>query len=228
MTVLVDGAENTPAAWTLRAQRDVPAHEAVGWSRRSQGARFDAIFAALHPRHNESLLDYGCGTGALSRHLRIHVDYLGFDWSLGMTERASREHPCEKFATTLDDGDTWDLVVCCGTFNLADNWSKAQTWALIRMLFARSRRAMAVSLYCGDDPRCIRYVPSEVATTANALTHDFTIERGYLPNDLLMVLRQGPVTPGSMEVGPCGTVQTSSTQSDSGAQGRHGETDAVA
>lgn len=183
--------ENTPAAWTRRANESETPWEACGWSRDSQEARFMKIRDSLLPRFTRdvSILDYGCGTGGLSEHFE-ECDYLGYDWSLGMISRARGEHPRAEFTTMLRDGDTWDFVVCCGTFNLADNWSKAETWALMRMLWNRTRRAMAVSLYCGNDPACIRYAPSEAATTAGVMAHKFTIERGYLPNDLLVVMRR--------------------------------------
>lgn len=191
--------ENTPAAWTRRAQSAREPWTACGWSRESQATRFQVILGSLGIGPYCSLLDYGCGTGdfygalneyASRRYLGWEIDYLGFDWSLGMTERARREHLDAEFTTMLRDGDTWDYVVCCGTFNLKDNWSKAQTWALMRMLWNRCKVAMAVSLYAGSDPACIRYVPSEVATTAGVLSQKFSLERGYLPNDLLVVLRR--------------------------------------
>lgn len=185
--------ENTPTAWTRRAQEIAEPWAATGWSERSQRIRHERIVQALNPRPGESLLDYGCGTGALAGHVRLpmfNVNYIGFDWSLGMVERARREHPDAAFTTQLRDGETWDLVVCCGTFNLRDNWSRAQTWALVRMLFARTRRAMAVSLYHGRDSACIHYGPSEAATVGQYIAHDFSVERGYLPNDVLLVLRK--------------------------------------
>lgn len=156
-----------------------------------------AILGALRPRDGETFLDYGCGPGALYAETyylnaveNSKTRYLGFDWSLGMVERAKREHPGAEFTTMLRDGDTWDLVVCCGTFNLRDNWSKLRTWAMVRMLWNRCARAMAVSLYCGTDPACLRYEPSEVARLAGELSPSFSVERGYLKNDLLVVLRR--------------------------------------
>jgi hypothetical protein len=182
--------ENTPAAWTRRAQDAADPWTACGWSQRSQAARFAKIIAELDPSPGESLLDFGCGTGDLFDHLAPGVRYLGFDWSLGMVARARKSHPFGEFTSMLRDGDTWDLVVCCGPFNLADNWSKAQTWALMRMLWARTKSAMAVSLYYGSDPACIRYPVSEVASTVAVLSDKFTLERGYLSNDLMVVLRR--------------------------------------
>ena len=199
MSVLTDDCANSPAAWSRRAVEHAEPWAAAGWSRESQGTRFAAILEALRPGPSESMLDYGCGAGALAGTRNQWLSqypgpwgssYLGFDWSLGMVERAKREHPGAEFTTMLRDGDTWDLVVCCGTFNLRDNWSKARTWALVRMLWARTTRAMAVSLYCGTDPACLRYEPSEVARVAGELAPSFSVERGYLPNDLLMVLRR--------------------------------------
>jgi SAM-dependent methyltransferase len=199
VSILTDNCENTPAAWTRRATERAEPWAAAGWSRESQETRFEAILDALQPGAWESMLDYGCGTGALagyrngwlSQHPGPWGDgYLGYDWSLGMVERARREHPEAEFTTQLQDGDTWDLIVCCGCFNLRDNWSMAQTWAMLKMLWPRCNRAMAVSLYQGNDPACIRYPGSEIAVTANSLSHKFTIERGYLPNDIMLVVRR--------------------------------------
>jgi SAM-dependent methyltransferase len=191
VSILTDNCENTPAAWTRRATERPEPWAAAGWSRESQQARFRAIRAAIHPTFSRStsVLDYGCGTGAMYDTFS-ECDYLGFDWSLGMVERARREHPGVEFTSMLRDGDTWDYIVCCGCFNLRDNWSMAQTWALLGMLWNRCNRAMAVSLYHGTDPACIRYLASDVAIQAQAMSHKFTIERGYLPNDILLVVRR--------------------------------------
>jgi SAM-dependent methyltransferase len=189
MTVLIDSCENSPAAWTRRAATPEP-WAAAGWSRESQAIRHDVILDVLDMQPGETLLDYGCGPGALCDKVPYQRGYVGFDWSLGMIQRAKTEQPLGEFTTMLRDGDTWDLVVCCGTFNLRDAWSKLRTWALVRMLWNRCDRAMAVSLYCGTDPACLRYEPSEVARLAGELSPSFSVERGYLPNDLLMVLRR--------------------------------------
>jgi len=188
--VLTDDCANSPAAWTRRAFVPEP-WAAAGWSRESQAIRHRAIRDRLLPLFDStvSVLDYGCGPGAMSEEF-AECRYIGFDWSLGMVERAKIEHPGVEFTTMLRDGDTWDLVVCCGTFNLRDAWSKQRTWALVRMLWNRCDRAMAVSLYCGTDLACLRYEPSEVARLAGELAPSFSVERGYLPNDLLMVLRR--------------------------------------
>ena len=177
---------------TLHTRPFVSARESERYlqSRNAKYPMFPELMDLYGDHAGEVLLDYGCGPGDLSEHLSSRVKYLGFDWSLGMVERAKREHPGAEFTTMLRDGDTWDLVVCCGTFNLRDAWSKARTWALVRMLWNRCGRAMAVSLYCGTDPACLRYDPSEVARLAGELAPGFSVERGYLPNDLLMVLRR--------------------------------------
>lgn len=180
--------ENSPAAWSRRSGHPEP-WTACGWSRDSQRERFVRIEEALRPSAGESLLDFGCGLGDFADLLSPRVDYLGFDWSLGMFSRAIERHPDRRFATTLRDGDTWDYVVCCGPFNLADNWSKAQTWALMRMLWNRTERAMAVSLYYGNDPACIRYPSSEVAATAATLADRWSLER-WRKNDLLVVMHR--------------------------------------
>ncbi len=179
---------NTPAAWSARAAIETP-WGAGGMSEHGQQARHQVVLGRLAPQPGETLLDYGCGTGQLAERLPADVGYLGFDWADGLVERAGREHAHRVF-TTIEPDWPFRLIACIGPFNLPDGWSKADTWETIRRLWGICTRAMAVSLYAGDDERNIRYLPSEIAATAAALTHSFTVERGYLPNDLLMVLRR--------------------------------------
>ncbi len=179
---------NTPQAWSERASIDTP-WGAGGMSEHGQRVRHQVVVDRLAPQPGETLLDYGCGTGQLSERLPADVGYLGFDWAEALVERSAHEHARRVF-TTIEPDWPFRLIACIGPFNLPDLWSKAETWETIRRLWAMCTRAMAVSLYAGDDERNIRYFPSELAVTAAALADSFTVERGYLPNDLLMVLRR--------------------------------------
>lgn len=173
---------NTPEAWSERAATAETSHEAALWSANGQHARFSAVLGALDPQPEESLLDFGCGTGGFCEWLRGGIDYVGYDWSFGMIARAIGSHPGSRFVVTEPQGP-FDLVACIGPFNLPDNWSKQQTWDTLTRLWARAGRALAVNLYCGDDVRCLRYDSTEIPTFAGARHR---IHRP-LPNDLLVV-----------------------------------------
>lgn len=177
--------QNTPASWSERAASPCPL-EAVGWSSHGQQDRFAAVLQALQPTAGESLLDFGCGTGALARRLPAGVEYLGYDWAAGMIARAQADYPESRFEAFLPAG-AFDTVAAIGPFNLPDNWSKAETWATLRRLFDRCRRALAVCLYSGDDPDCIRYQPHEVASVCDSTASRWRLER-HRPNDLLAVM----------------------------------------
>jgi len=181
---------NSPESWSVRSQERL-SHEAAMWSSQGQQARFDAVLSALKPQPHETILDFGCGTGLLSKSVPSGVGYLGYDWSEGMVARARNDHPGRVFTTNLIVC-SHDLVACVGTFNLHDSWSKQQTWDKLGFLWNHCGRALAVCLYAGDDPDCIEYLDSECIAFAKSTGADWLLNR-HLPNDLLLVLERPPV-----------------------------------
>ncbi len=185
--------ENSPVAWSERARDTSTSWGAAMWSEAGQADRFAAVLAELDPRPGERLLDYGCGTGALCELVPDGVEYVGYDWAEGMIERARREHQGRTFF------DRWrlrryDLVACVGPFNLPDGWTKSDTWFRLSRLWRLTGRALAVSLYAGDDPDCLRYTEDELmmfAATSFELDDRLAVEvKRWRPNDLLLVLRR--------------------------------------
>jgi len=181
---------NSPEAWSLRAHAFADPAEACGWSRASQRERFAFVLDALAPKPGERLLDYGCGTGALADLLPSDVDYLGFDWATGMVTRAAREHPGRTF-TTFRPAGRFDLVACVGVFNLPGNWSKQHTFHTLRHLWDTTGcRALAASLYAGEDENCLSYTEDELDACGRTLAWDSRVVR-IRHNDLLLVVRSG-------------------------------------
>lgn len=180
--------DNTAEAWSLRADREAESWRACGWSRESQAARFAAILGELDLRRDATLLDWGCGTGALTEYLPSDIHYTGYDRSNGMVARATREHPEQHFQNWEPWG-VFDYVVCIGPFNLPGGWSKQMTWFTLRRLFERARVALAVSLYAGTDERCLVYTIEECAAFAGGQSFQSTVHL-WRDNDILMVLRK--------------------------------------
>lgn len=182
-----DRLANTPEAWSARAATADPL-EAVGWTPEGQADRFLAVLDALAPRSGESLLDFGCGTGAFADQLPKKVEYVGVDWARAMVARAQSEHPGRSFAETAPERP-FELVACIGPFNLSAGWSNSQTWQTLRMLWAQCTRALAVCLYAGTDERCIRYEPGQLLAFAQSTAPRWSVAL-HRPNDLLLVLHR--------------------------------------
>ena len=187
MTQLV---ENNPHAWSERAS--LPAsHQAAMWSEGGQTRRFLAVLRHLELREGDTFLDFGCGTGRLCEFLPVDILYHGYDWAPGMVERVALEHPRAVTFETLPE-ELFDHVVCIGTFNLRDGWTKEQTFERLTELWTeQTRRTLAASLYRGHDPMCWRYEPEELAEFARRMgCAYFAIDAIYAENDVTLVLHR--------------------------------------
>lgn len=190
---VIDAPVNTREAWSRRASVCEQPWDAAGWSKDGQLERHARVIAALDPRPFESLLDWGCGTGELLRSLSNAVpavSYVGYDWSPGMLERARASFPWPNARFVDRLAGQFDLVACVGPFNLPDGWSKQHTWHAIRHLWDSTNcRAIAVSLYAGDDTNCLSYTADEALRCGRDLGYGSVIER-IRHNDLLLVARR--------------------------------------
>lgn len=178
---------NTPEAWSERAEIAEPWSAAL-WSEAGQTQRFLAVLRHLDLRDGDTLLDYGAGTGRFCEFLPPAVTYYAYDTSPGMRERVRREYPR---AWVLDEVPDmmFDHVVCIGPFNLAEDWSKQETWDTVcGLYFLHTSSTIAVSLYTGNDPNCLRYEIQEV--TLEIPGGRFSIDASYLDNDLLLVMHR--------------------------------------
>lgn len=180
---------NTPEAWSVRATMFERPWQAARWSEHGQRERHALVVDALQPRPGDRLLDYGCGTGALTGHLPAGVVYVGFDWADGMIDRAREDHSGYTF-TAVEPTGRFDLVAVVGTFNLSHRWSKQRTFHTLRHLWdATGCRTLAASLYAGTDDRCLIYTVEELEACGRSLTWDARAVR-IRHNDLLLVARR--------------------------------------
>jgi SAM-dependent methyltransferase len=87
----------------------------------SQAKRFAQLLRALPVSGRFTMLDYGCGSGALLPFLReggYDVGYTGYDRSERMIAEARRLHPGATFTTDWNSVASPDYVVASGVFNV--------------------------------------------------------------------------------------------------------------
>jgi SAM-dependent methyltransferase len=113
------------AYYTEKIRAHGPTPRGADWnSAESQILRFRELLRVCEAREGISLLDYGCGYGALRDHLQaegLRFHYRGFDVSPAMIDEARRRHPdlvetdlgCEESRLSLAD-----YVVASGIFNV--------------------------------------------------------------------------------------------------------------
>lgn len=182
---------NTPEGWSARAGLVDP-WEVAGWSQTGQALRFQAVLRHLDLRADDTLLDFGCATGAFYSWLRdcaVPVRYFGYDWAPSMLERAKSEHPHASFLDQWKYAYEFDHIIAIGCFNLRDNWSKPQTIQTLRQLWAVTRRTLVVSLYRGYDTQCIHYAPADLAEFVELeQVNKFVIDGTHLDNDVILRL----------------------------------------
>jgi SAM-dependent methyltransferase len=149
----------------LRAHGSTPA--GVDWnSVESQGLRFAQLAHLWRDDADASLLDYGCGYGALAEYVRARGhrgSYIGFDVSEAMAEAARRTVAalpgCQATARRQDLTPA-DYAVASGVFNVkqeaADEVWREYVWDAVSDLASLGTRGFAfnaLTAYSDPDKR---------------------------------------------------------------------------
>jgi SAM-dependent methyltransferase len=174
----------------------------------SQEARFDQLLKIVDPSVPFSLLDYGCGYGALADNLAkkgFRADYYGFDIVTKAIEAARRLHtgkPGRSFTTEVSRLPVCDYVVASGIFNFrADTPDGAWTDYVVGVLqhFDKLSRKgfasnfltkysdpgrMRADLYYADPCFLFDYCKRNFSRNV-ALLHDYTLY------DFTILVRKG-------------------------------------
>lgn len=154
--------------YTARVKEFGPTPRGVDWrDAPSQHNRFEVLMRVLEDREHISLLDFGCGYGALLDHPSIArncVTYVGLDVSAEMVATAERLHQScgvahlgYVFEASDDICDRYDIIVASGIFNVKLEmpevlWKK-YVWDTIRLIANRSTEAFAYNcLTSRSDP----------------------------------------------------------------------------
>lgn len=138
--------------------------QGVDWnSPESQELRFEQLLRLVPGAAPFSMVDYGCGYGALAGWLRsrgYEADYRGFDVSERMIQEARALHP-SRFVTREEQLDEADYAVASGVFNLrldvADGPWRDYVLDTLRSLDRLGRRGFAFNMLTSySDPERMR------------------------------------------------------------------------
>ena len=118
--------ETAVAGYYSRAlARHGATHRGVDWSsRQSQELRFATLLDGIDWSTRPTLLDYGCGWGALARHLDrlgVECDYVGYDVAQPMVDAARAicgEWLGRRFTADPRELEPADVVIASGLFNV--------------------------------------------------------------------------------------------------------------
>ena len=98
--------------------------QGVDWnSKKGQFERFRLLLKYLPLNNLTSILDYGCGYGALLEYIKVNkidVKYCGYDFLLEMIAEAKKLHikDSNSFISELPPSQNWDFIILSGVFNV--------------------------------------------------------------------------------------------------------------
>lgn len=173
----------------------------VDWnSEESQHLRFMQLTRIAPDAGPFSVVDYGCGYGALVSYLEgrgYDFDYQGFDISSEMIERARRDHVRGRFTSNEGELEPADYTLASGIFNVrldtsVEDWTDyvletittldrfgSKGFAFNMLTSYSDADRMRTDLYYGDPLRffdhCKRTYSKQVALLHDYGLYEFTI-----------------------------------------------------
>jgi SAM-dependent methyltransferase len=158
-----------------------------GWgSADGQRARFDALLRSANYRGG-SVVDFGCGTGALREHLAglgYPFTYLGLDMNADLLP-VTNEFRLIDFDSV--DFPPADYVFASGIFQFADDADPLYYRRLVGSLFERCGIALSVNFLSAlrdeaeKDPEELYLTPGEAADLAASLSGRWVLDHSYHP-----------------------------------------------
>jgi ubiquinone/menaquinone biosynthesis C-methylase UbiE len=138
-----------------------------------------------------TVLDVGCGLGALHEHLQasgIECSYTGYDINPSLIAKARERHPDATFAVRdILEGEfpDFDLVVSSSSFNLEleheDNYAFIER--MLATMYRHARRAVAVDLMTSyvdfKQPGAFYYEPERIFRIAKQITKRVTLRHDF-------------------------------------------------
>jgi SAM-dependent methyltransferase len=150
--------------YTGKLREHGPTHQGADWnSSESQLLRFEQFMRIIPRDEHVSVLDYGCGYGALAPYLEaagVDLDYTGYDIAEEMVASArelASGRPRWSFTSVRDELAPADFTLASGIFNVRvgtdDQRWREYTLETISELAALSRRGLGFNMLTGySDP----------------------------------------------------------------------------
>ena len=206
-----DLLRKTRQYYDARLAEHGPTARGVDWnSEESQRLRFRELTTLVRDDTGASILDYGCGYGALRAYLREHGHrgpYVGFDISQSMIDaaRAGAADEAARFVTERGALERVDYTLASGIFNVKqtapdEEWRQYvfETIADLSALSVRGFAFNALSSYSDPDRRrpdlyyadplelfdhCKRRISPFVSLLHDTPLHEFTLLVRLSPGD---------------------------------------------
>ena len=178
----------------------------VGWrSKKRQDLRFK-ILAQIGDLNDNSVLDLGCGLGALGEYLHrqgIPVDYCGYEICGRTVNMANKLRPYLKIAAVdiLENaaGERFDRVLASGIFNLRLNNNRSFLEATLARSFEICNLGVAVNMlstYVDYRDNTLSYVKPEMAFgLAKTITPRVALRYDYMPYEFTLYLYKTDFSP---------------------------------
>ena len=186
---------NVEAYYAAKLARHGAIPLGVDWScTATQWLRFVQLLKICSFDGPFSLIDLGCGYGALAtflaeRHSQVAIDYLGIDLSSAMVRRARRRHrgkPAIRFAVGRDSREQADYAVASGIMNVMLGYPLPIWEGFVRTMILdmhrMSRRGFAVNflrapspsappgqLYCPDPAKWAQFCEDDLGCSVEIL-----------------------------------------------------------
>jgi SAM-dependent methyltransferase len=179
----------------------------VAWrSADDQHLRFEVLLEAIDDAdYPLSVLDVGCGIGALYGYLKASdrvTQYTGIDLLPDMIDRARDAYPSGQFevADLLDNAPTgpFDLVVCSGALNVRIDDHHRWVQRMLEAMWERARfavvanfqitRAFRFNPLSKDDPDLVHVEQNTLLSWCEAVTPWFAYRADYLGDDASVYL----------------------------------------
>lgn len=170
MTNVDDTLKDLQAFFDSKIKAHGATPKGVDWKDESaQNARFAQV-AKILPAPSEAftLIDYGCGYGALSQYLHdngyVNMTYIGYDMTASVIDSAKVAYahlPNATFTTEENTLPTVDYVIGCGLFSMKldtplDVWQTHMHTTIKRMWSLAQKGLSFNSLTSYSDPEYMR------------------------------------------------------------------------